>query len=200
MEWLPALILCYLLGSLPSGYIAGRLSRGIDIREAGDGNVGAANAYVLLGPGPGAAVALFDVSKGIIAVLMVRSITGSDAAALLGGVAAAAGHSWPFYLRFRGGRGAATSLGVLLVLVPQVAAMLMIAASVPLLLYRSTKAFFACVFIPIAPLVWYSGAPAPYVGYAIALPVMIGVTHYLSTKRPSPGFGVSSGSSQSLGI
>ncbi len=200
MEWLPALMLCYLLGSVPSGYIAGRLSRGIDIREAGDGNVGAANAYALLGPGPGAAVALFDISKGIIAVLMVRSITGSDAAALLGGISAAAGHSWPFYLKFRGGRGAATSLGVLLVLVPQVAAMLTIAASVPLLLYRSTTVFFACVFIPIAPLVWYTGAPAPYVGYVIALPLMIGLTHYLSTKRPSPGFAVSSGSGQSLGI
>ena len=200
MEWLPALMLCYLLGSVPSGYIAGRLSRGIDIREAGDGNVGAANAYALLGPGPGAAVALFDISKGIIAVLMVRSITGSDAVALLGGISAAAGHSWPFYLKFRGGRGAATSLGVLLVLVPQVAAMLTIAASVPLLLYRSTTVFFACVFIPIAPLVWYTGAPAPYVGYVIALPLMIGLTHYLSTKRPSPGFAVSSGSGQSLGI
>ena len=198
MEWLPLLVFSYIIGSVPSGYIAGRILKGIDLRETGDGNVGAANAFVELGPNVGALVAAADVAKGALAVLLARTLTGSDTAALVAGGMAVAGHNWPLYLQFRGGRGAATSLGVLLILAPQVTVMLILAGAVPLLLYRSTRAFFICVFVPISPLMWFSGAPTEYIGYVTALPVMVGISHYLSIRRPDPSLKASTDNSTGL--
>ena len=112
----------YLLGAFPTAYLAGRLLKGVDIRKFGSGNVGATNALRVLGKGPGIIVLLVDVLKGVLAVTVMGDfITAHNASGLPGalpqlfcGIAAVAGHNWPVFLGFKGGKGVATTLGVLI--------------------------------------------------------------------------------------
>ena len=108
----------YLLGSVPSAYIAGRLARRIDIRTVGSRNVGALNVLHEVGPGAAIAVLVSDTLKGTLAVLMAIWILDSPWALACGAIGVVAGHNWPLFLWFRGGKGAATVLGVSLAVVP----------------------------------------------------------------------------------
>ncbi|MES2202216.1 MAG: glycerol-3-phosphate acyltransferase, partial [candidate division FCPU426 bacterium] len=113
---IPALYLaaCYLLGALPTGYLAGRALRGIDIRKEGSGNMGATNVFRVLGKGPGIAVLLIDVAKGAAAVALLPRLIALPAEGwvLAGGLAAVLGHNYTVFLNFKGGKGVATSAGV----------------------------------------------------------------------------------------
>lgn len=118
---LPVLCTGYLLGSLPSGYLAGRWLAGIDIRQQGSGSTGATNVLRVLGKGPALAVFLIDVLKGTAAVqlamLMLSGLAPGwpvDALVVLAGLAALAGHIWPVWLGWKGGKAVATGLGMLL--------------------------------------------------------------------------------------
>ena len=111
----------YLLGSLPSGYLAGRWLAGIDIRQQGSGSTGATNVLRVLGKGPALAVFAVDVGKGAVAVLLARWLLqplGFDAVSdwwvVATGLAALAGHIWPVWLGWKGGKAVATGLGMLL--------------------------------------------------------------------------------------
>ncbi len=108
--------LAYLVGAIPTGYWCGRLLKGIDIREHGSKNMGATNVFRVIGKGPGIIVLMTDVLKGMVATTLIPSLFGlSDPLPLvLCGVAAVAGHNWTIFLGFKGGKGVATSLGVLL--------------------------------------------------------------------------------------
>jgi acyl phosphate:glycerol-3-phosphate acyltransferase len=109
----------YLLGSVPFGVLVTRALRGVDVRTAGSGNIGATNVARVVGVGPGLLVLFLDAGKGSLAVLLARALAPSEPAVqALGGLAAVAGHVAPFSLGFRGGKGVATALGVLSVLVP----------------------------------------------------------------------------------
>ena len=120
MRFILAALLAYLVGSLPTGYIVGRIV-GVDIRKVGSGNVGATNVTRVLGKRFGYSVFLVDFLKGLVAVFVSIAVTGTDAAtpagtdlsAALGGVFSVIGHSYPVWLGFHGGKGVATSLGVL---------------------------------------------------------------------------------------
>ncbi|MDD5083171.1 MAG: glycerol-3-phosphate acyltransferase [Dehalococcoidales bacterium] len=112
MPWL-IVALGYLLGAIPTAFIAGHLLKGKDIRQVGDGNMGAANAYHQLGPKTGVIVALIDASKGALVIAIAQMADVSQIAVLLSGVAAVVGHNWPVFIGFRGGRGVSTTIGVL---------------------------------------------------------------------------------------
>lgn len=114
------LALGLVLGSVPFGYLIGRL-KGIDIRAVGSGNIGATNVYRALGPGPGAAVFVLDVAKGLVPSLLARYYLGQQEAAFACGAAAIVGHSFSPFLGFKGGKGIATGLGMLLGSTPLVA-------------------------------------------------------------------------------
>lgn len=123
MILLPLLTLLagYLLGSLPSGYLAGRWLAGLDIRQHGSGSTGATNVLRVLGKGPALVVFLVDVGKGAVAVLLARVLlqplgfdAGSDWWVVATGLAALAGHIWPVWLGWKGGKAVATGLGMLL--------------------------------------------------------------------------------------
>jgi glycerol-3-phosphate acyltransferase PlsY len=122
MHWIIiALITSYLLGSVPTAYLFGRLLRGIDIRKHGSGNVGATNALRVLGKGPGIAVLGLDILKGLAAVLILGKVFGpkipglsTEALSVLLGMGCIIGHNWTVFLQFKGGKGIATSLGVLI--------------------------------------------------------------------------------------
>lgn len=107
----------YLIGSISFGMIMSKLVKDIDIREYGSGNTGMTNVLRTLGKGPAAVVLVGDALKGIVGVLIGSYFEGTYLA-MAGGVAAMAGHMYPLYHGFRGGKGAATGLGVILVLVP----------------------------------------------------------------------------------
>lgn len=120
--------LAYLLGSLPTAYLAGRLLKGVDIRQHGSGSVGATNALRVLGKWPGLAVLLIDVAKGAAAIALARwayalpSMTPPELQAwapwgvCLAGLAALLGHARSIWLSFTGGKSVATGLGLLLAL------------------------------------------------------------------------------------
>ena len=183
MDWFGLFVLCYAIGAFPSAYLTGRLTRGVDIRSLGDGNSGMANAFRELGVKTGLLVGFIDIGKGTFVVLLARWITGSETAALLAGLIAIAGHSWPVFLNFRGGRGAATALGVLLVLMPVPAIPMALVSVVFLYLSRNTTVYFAFVFAPMPLVSWLTGAPVSYIGYSLALPVLVGISHFLSLHR-----------------
>lgn len=103
----------YILGSILPAYILGRLLKKIDIREHGAHNAGILNAFHVLGLGPAVATAVFDLAKGLLAMFIAHRLGASLLLVHLAGFAAVAGHVFPFYLRFRGGQGAATATAIL---------------------------------------------------------------------------------------
>jgi acyl phosphate:glycerol-3-phosphate acyltransferase len=109
--------LAYLLGTVPSGYVLGR-RRGIDIRQHGSGNIGATNVLRTIGKGPAALALIGDLAKGAVPVFVGRALGLPLELQYLAGLAAVAGHIWPVWLRFRGGRGVATAFGALLAIAP----------------------------------------------------------------------------------
>ncbi len=162
------LILCgYVLGSVPTGILVGR-ARGVDVRQVGSGNIGTAN--VLRAAGKWAAIATLagDMLKGAIPILIARAFT--DNAWVLAGVAlaAVAGHCWPVFLRFKGGKGVATGAGTTIALAPVVGLALFAIwwGVVFLSRYTSLGAIVTMIAGPIAFLL--TGQPVPYVLYTFA--------------------------------
>lgn len=117
-----AALLAYLLGAFPTGYLVGRLVGRFDVRDHGSGSTGATNVARKLGFWWAAVVMAVDLGKGALAVVLARALGVGVPGEALAGLAAVAGHSWPVYLRFRGGRGVATGIGTVLVIVPEVGA------------------------------------------------------------------------------
>ncbi|MFQ3676972.1 MAG: glycerol-3-phosphate 1-O-acyltransferase PlsY [Fimbriimonadaceae bacterium] len=119
MNALPVVLVvgAYLLGAIPVGYLVGRL-RGVDITKVGSGNIGATNVLRVLGKGPGIAVLALDVAKGLVPPLVLLQATQSKEWALAAGVSAVVGHCLSPFLTFRGGKGIATGLGMLIGVTP----------------------------------------------------------------------------------
>lgn len=117
-----SIVLSYLIGAIPTAYIFGRLIKKIDIREHGSGNVGATNAFRVLGKGSGTTVLLIDIIKGIIPTTIIANLFGFTDPLMLVilGIVAVAAHNWTVFLNFKGGKGIATSLGVLIGLTIQI--------------------------------------------------------------------------------
>ncbi|UQZ58498.1 glycerol-3-phosphate 1-O-acyltransferase PlsY [Bacillus subtilis] len=111
------IILAYLIGSIPSGLIVGKLAKGIDIREHGSGNLGATNAFRTLGVKAGSVVIAGDILKGTLATAL-PFLMHVDIHPLLAGVLAVLGHVFPIFAKFKGGKAVATSGGVLLFYAP----------------------------------------------------------------------------------
>lgn len=113
MKTLIVILLSYLIGSFSSAFFIGKTFLKIDIREFGSGNAGATNAIRVMGKKLGIATFVLDVFKGMLAVLISRAILGYNGG-YIGGILAVIGHNWPILIGFRGGKGVATSLGVIL--------------------------------------------------------------------------------------
>jgi len=123
------LLIAFLLGSIPTAYVVARLTAGVDIRAVGDGNVGARNTFLSVGPLAGITVGVVDIGKGAVAVALARSLGAPDWVVRAAGVCVALGHDFTPFLRFHGGQGMAAILGVFGVLYPaEIGAALVIAA------------------------------------------------------------------------
>ncbi len=191
MPWL-VVVLGYILGSIPTAYIAGHLLRGKDIRQMGDGNAGAANAFRQLGAKTGIAVGIIDASKGALAVFIAERAGVSQLTILTTGAAAVIGHNWPVFLGFRGGRGEATTIGVLLTLITQPMLIMAGPAALVLLIRKNVTLASTFLFIPLPLICWWLGLPGMLVTYSIALPCLVGSTHFVRTRRVADTSGMGS--------
>ncbi len=108
------LAMSYLLGSLPSGYLAGKWLAKIDLRDIGSGSTGATNVLRHVGKRAALIVFLLDVSKGIASILIAKKLLLDDSLQVASGIAALAGHIWPVWLKWKGGKAVATGLGIFL--------------------------------------------------------------------------------------
>jgi glycerol-3-phosphate acyltransferase PlsY len=117
MQQIIVVVIAYLVGSIPFAFLLSR-RRGIDLREVGSGNVGAANVLRTSGAVMAVAAMLLDALKGVLAVVVAQRVAGGASTAVAAGLASVVGHIYPVWLRFRGGKGVATAAGVFGVLTP----------------------------------------------------------------------------------
>ena len=122
MNTFVVLVVGYFLGSIPFAYLLARRHRGIDLRLAGSGNVGAANLLRITTKKIGVSAMALDMGKGIASILVARQIDPGTAGPAVAGIAAVLGHIYPVWLGFRGGKGVATTCGVFSILAPQATA------------------------------------------------------------------------------
>ncbi len=114
--WFALILVAYLLGSVPVTYLAARFARGIDIRQYGSGHLGGGNLWRMTSWKLGLPVIVFDLGKGMLMVWVAQILEMSVAQQLVVGAAAVVGHNWSIFLRFGGGRGIATSMGIVLII------------------------------------------------------------------------------------
>lgn len=175
MVWLRyggALLLAYLLGALPVGYLAAKMLKGIDVRRVGSGRIGGSNVLRAAGVLPAALTVLGDVAKGYGAVALAGALVPHNPlVAALAALLAVVGHNWPIYLGFKGGVGTMTTLGASLALLPAIALTVFIAGAAVVLIWRYTSlgSLTIAVALPLACLVGAlaGGWPAAYLVFAL---------------------------------
>jgi glycerol-3-phosphate acyltransferase PlsY len=189
-----AIIIGYLFGSFPAAYLAGRLRKGIDIRDVGSRNMGAMNVFYQVGPPTAALVTLADLGKGVGAILLVRWLLGKDLISpfdLLTGVTAAAaimGHIFPVFLRFRGGKGAATAIGILIFLMPWAVPFLFAVFGIALLITRNPTFSYSLILIVfpfVAGFIYvdHYDQPLSLVFYSAGLGIFLGLQYVPRLKE-----------------
>jgi acyl phosphate:glycerol-3-phosphate acyltransferase len=177
-----SILIGYLLGSIPTAYIAGRITRGVDIRITGGGNVGALNTAREIGPWAGLVVLLVDVAKGAGAILIAKYLGVSQIWIFLAGFAAIVGHCWPVWLKFRGGKGAATTIGVFFALATKEFACCVPVMLIIIFFTSNVTLGMAIGFILFPLLLWVFGQPLNMIIYAILVAIFLAV-RYLPTAR-----------------
>jgi glycerol-3-phosphate acyltransferase PlsY len=179
-----AIILAYLMGSISFSILIAKKVAKIDIRHHGSGNAGATNTLRVLGKGPGILVLLLDALKGVIAIFIAKYVFhGGDWTIALSGLAAVLGHNWPVFFGFRGGKGVATTIGVLLTLAPIPA---LISVGVTLLVIAITRyvSVGSLVFMALIPvLVYFREAPMAYVLSTLLIGILGFIRHGDNIKR-----------------
>jgi len=187
-----AIIIGYLLGSFPSAYLAGRLRKGIDIREVGSKNMGAMNVFYQVGLREAVLVTLADLGKGVGAILLVRWLLDIppefELLTGLTGVAAIIGHIFPGFLKFHGGKGAATAIGILIFLMPLAVPFLFFVFAIALLITRNptfSYSLLLIVFPFVAGFIYveHYGEPLALVFYSIGIGIFLGIQYIPRLKE-----------------
>lgn len=174
------LLIAYLLGALPMGLFIGKGFYNTDIRQYGSKNLGATNAYRVLGLKAALIVFALDAAKGAIGVYL---LSPDSSLMVLGGLCAMIGHNWPIYLRFKGGRGVATGLGVLLALSPVSG---IVAFSVWALIVKATKyvslgSIIAAILVPFV--MYFLGEDMPKIVFGAVAAAFVVLRHRENIKR-----------------
>jgi len=186
-------IAAYFIGSIPFALLLAKRWGSLDLRLVGSGNIGATNVLRAYGITPGVIVAVLDMAKGALSVILADRLNAAGGAPAAAGVAAVIGHVCPPWLGFRGGKGVATACGVFSVLTPLAAliAFTIFIVSVWVSRYVSVGSVLASATLP--PIAFATGSPAPNVIAAIVVAVLIVVRHRTNLAR------VRSGTERSLG-
>jgi len=200
LTWAGLALLSYAIGSIPTAYLFTRYLVGRDIRQMGDLNAGAANVFRNVGAKAGMAVGAIDIIKGILVIVLAKWLVDDTGMEMMAGVAVLAGHIFPVHLKFRGGRGAATAIGVLIAMLPLIGVPAGVVGLV--LLYITRKAIYplAMFLIAIPVLAWPVGYSIGTAIYAVAVPISIGLSHFFSTRILNPGATTSIDNSGDIGV
>lgn len=180
---LAVVIISYLIGAIPTGLIIVRLLSGEDIRRHGSGNIGTVNVLRVAGLATALVVLAVDILKGLAPVLLALRAGAPPSIVVLGGLAAIAGHNWSIFLRFQGGKGIATSFGVLLGLswaAAAVAAAVWIVA-VAVTRFASLGSLLAVVSVPIT--LWRLRQPEEYVSFGVIAALFAIYRHRSNLQR-----------------
>ncbi|MFO7995980.1 MAG: glycerol-3-phosphate acyltransferase [Dehalococcoidia bacterium] len=168
-----SIIIGYLLGSIPTAYIMARTRKGIDIRNVGSGNMGAANVIRQIGAHEGVLVGLIDIAKGAVAILIAQALNVPQLWVFGTGFGAILGHNFPLFAGFRGGRGSATIIGIFLVLAPWATLVALAIVAIP---FFTTRTFTFAILIGFGLLPvfigLFGGWPA-LVLYAVAVDLLM---------------------------
>jgi glycerol-3-phosphate acyltransferase PlsY len=176
-------VLGYLIGSIPNGLLIGKWFCKVDIRQFGSKNIGATNAFRVLGPWPALGVFLTDALKGVIGVYIGQTLIGTPAGQLAGGIAAMAGHNWSLFLGFKGGRGVATGLGIIAVLMPKITLIVFLvwAVIVYFTRYVSLGSIVSAALLPL--LVWTMGEQTEFLYFSLVAALFVIVRHRPNIQR-----------------
>ena len=176
------IVIGYLLGSVPVGFILG-LRSGIDVRESGSGNVGATNVARVVGKRQGILTLIADTAKGFLPVILAMQLGARLPATILVGTAAFLGHLYPIFLKFKGGKGVATALGIFLALAPMATLVLVVLFGVTVLTSRivSLSSILTALASPI--LFWFLAYPPWVVGMAAFIALAITCRHQKNIRR-----------------
>lgn len=177
------LLVSYLLGSIPNGLIFGRLIWHKDLRRYGSGNLGATNAWRVIGKPAGLLIFALDFLKGALSVLLAQVLIGTPAAMIWAGFFAILGHSCSVFLRFKGGKGVATGLGVISFLMPSVTAIVFLVwlAIVLTTRYVSLGSIVAAVLVPILAFIF--GCVTEFVLLGVMAAAFIIIRHRENIRR-----------------
>jgi acyl phosphate:glycerol-3-phosphate acyltransferase len=195
LSFVLTVLLAYLLGSIPTGYLVAR-ARGLDIRDVGSGNIGATNVFRSMGRGAGVVVLTVDFLKGFLAcglvpplMLMMLGLRDSgmdrlvEAMAVAGAVAAILGHNYTCWLRFKGGKGIATSAGVLTALVPWALLIILIVWLVVFGLWRYVSLASIAASLALPPAIWMTGGSVTLIGICTGLTCLAVYKHRSNVQR-----------------
>ncbi len=176
----------YLIGSIPVSYLVARYWKGIDIRRYGSGNVGATNVWRSAGPAAGLAALFGDMAKGALAVILARHF-GGPALVVLSGMAVLAGHSWPVFLGFRGGKLIATGAGIFAAISLPVVALAGIIwfAAVGITRYVSVGSIAGIISVPLLMLVFH--LESAYLALGVFTAAFAVYKHIPNIKRLAAG-------------
>ncbi len=173
----------YLVGSIPSGLILGKAIWNIDLRQYGSHNIGATNAWRTIGKQAGVLIFLCDLLKGVFGVWLGDTLSGTPISLVLGGIFAIIGHSWSFFLRFKGGKGVATGLGVILSLmtVPAIIIFAIWFAIVKITGYVSLGSIIGAALVPV--FAWLFGEPCATIGFGCLAAAFVIFRHKENIQR-----------------
>ena len=177
------MIVAYILGSIPNALWIGKVFKGIDVREHGSKNTGSTNAARVLGAKLGILTLILDISKGAIPTLIATMLLDSSISVILVGICAILGHSFSIFMKFKGGKAVATTVGVLIVLVPGA---ILLAAVIFFLVfgitrYVSLSSMIGAISLPIWIILFYKNIPLTIFGIIIA--ILIIVRHKSNIQR-----------------
>jgi len=177
------LIACYILGSLPFGYIITKVLGHTDIRAHGSGNIGATNVLRVLGWRAALPVFILDMAKGFIAVMLTRLISDTPHIFLVAAIVVLVGHSFPVFLKFKGGKAAATGIGVLLALSWPVTVILLVVAAVIIKTtkYVSLGSMISILLVPF--LFWILNYGQQYIICGAAMAMLVVARHHSNIRR-----------------
>jgi glycerol-3-phosphate acyltransferase PlsY len=171
------IIIGYVLGSIPAAYIVTRCVKGQDIRRLGSGNVGTLNTISVAGIGLGIVVLLVDVGKGIAAILLARVFGVPVAVVLITGFAAAIGHRYPVFLRFRGGKAGAITVGMLFLLMPKAIPIYIGTTLLGIIITRHIPFSYISSFIVFALAGWFMYHSIALSLFSLALMIFVVINH-----------------------